>query len=99
MRNNIALYLQEGLDGKFFYRMVDTVLSRDKNWVRWKLESCPQITGPSVEAEEHSRAQKELAKAFAKKRLRAAPLGSLDLSFLSDAEGSKVLEGLKKTQR
>jgi THO complex subunit 1 len=47
-KNAIANYLQEGPDGKFYYRMVDTVLSRDKNWVRWKMENCQPFTRDRV---------------------------------------------------
>ncbi|KAI9784874.1 MAG: hypothetical protein M1835_003486 [Candelina submexicana] len=81
-RSTVANYLQQGPEGKFYYRMVDTVLSRDKNWVRWKAENCPAIDRPPITPEEFSEAKKAGEKATASKRLRSTPLGSLDLSFI-----------------
>ncbi|KAL8953932.1 MAG: hypothetical protein Q9222_000219 [Ikaeria aurantiellina] len=102
MRNEIAVYLQQGQEGKFYYRMVDTVLSRDKNWVHWKAESCPLIKQPPVSAESFVESQKGAQKACALRRIRPTPMGSLDLSFLSNAgeEGqAHGLEMLKKPKR
>ncbi|KAF2712635.1 hypothetical protein K504DRAFT_464705 [Pleomassaria siparia CBS 279.74] len=48
IKTSITNYLQEGTEGKFYYRMVDTVLSRDKNWVRWKMENCHPFTRDRV---------------------------------------------------
>lgn len=79
--------------------MVDTVLSRDKNWVRWKAENCPPIERPPVSAGEYLDARKGAQKASASKRLRSLPLGSLDISFLSDAENLNGLERLKDPDR
>ncbi|KAK2760196.1 hypothetical protein FQN54_002263 [Arachnomyces sp. PD_36] len=95
----IANYLQQGLEGKFYYRMVDTVLSRDKNWVRWKAEGCPPIERPAISTDEHLSSQASAQKVCTNKRLRAAPLGSLDLKFLSDAESMASLGRLKETDR
>ena len=99
MKTVIATYLQQGPEGKFYYRMVDTVLSRDKNWVRWKAENCPPIERPPISGEEFVEAENSAQKASANKRLRATPLGSLDISFLSDAETSNGLERLKDPDR
>ncbi|KAL8715036.1 MAG: hypothetical protein Q9220_000993 [cf. Caloplaca sp. 1 TL-2023] len=102
MRNEIAIYLQQGQEGKFYYRMVDTVLSRDKNWVHWKAEGCPLIKQPPVSAESFVESQKGAQKACAPRRIRPTPMGSLDLSFLSNAgdEGqAHGLELLKKPKR
>ncbi len=95
----IAAYLQQGPEGKFYYRMVDTVLSRDKNWVRWKAENCPPIERAPVSAQEFIEARNGALKASTSKRLRATPLGSLDISFLSDAENLNGLERLKDPDR
>ncbi|KAL8789236.1 MAG: hypothetical protein Q9195_006945 [Heterodermia aff. obscurata] len=92
MRSDIATYLQQGPEGKFYYRMVDTVLSRDKNWTHWKAESCPKIQRPPVSAQDFVDARKGAQKACATKRLKANPLGSLNLGFLSEGSG----DGLKK---
>lgn len=99
MRSDIATYLQQGPEGKFYYRMVDTVLSRDKNWVRWKAEGCPPIERPVVSAEDFVNARNGAQKACANRRLRATPMGSLDLKFLSDAESLDGLEKLKDPER
>ena len=98
-RAEIASYLQQGQEGKFYYRMVDTVLSRDKNWVHWKAENCVPIERPPVLASEHEQAKSGAQIACATKKLPAAPKGSLDLKFLSDMETSDPLADLRDTQR
>ncbi|KAI4174108.1 MAG: hypothetical protein LQ343_002554 [Gyalolechia ehrenbergii] len=101
-RAEIATYLQQGQEGKFYYRMVDTVLSRDKNWVHWKAEGCPLIEQPPLTAESVLESQKGAAKACAPRRIRPTPMGSLDLSFLSNTgdEGqAQGLEALKNPER
>ncbi|KAL4888569.1 THO complex subunit 1 transcription elongation factor-domain-containing protein [Aspergillus ambiguus] len=99
VRKAIEEYLQQGVGGKFYYRMVDTVLSRDKNWVRWKAEGCPLIERPPVSVTEYLGARDVATKAYANKRLRASPMGSLDLKFLSDGESLSGLERLKEAER
>ncbi|KAL5333174.1 THO complex subunit 1 transcription elongation factor-domain-containing protein [Aspergillus crustosus] len=99
MRRSIEGYLQEGVGGKFYYRMVDTVLSRDKNWVRWKAEGCPPIEKPAVSVNEYLYAREKATKTYANKRLRASPLNSLNLKFLSESESLSGAERLKKPER
>lgn len=99
MKETIAEYLKQGYEGPYFYRMVETVLSRDKNWVRWKIENCPSISRPAITPEEYIAAKQSARKATINKRLRAQPLGSLDLKFLSENEGSEGLERLKDPSR
>lgn len=96
MRKAIEEYLQEGIGGKFYYRMVDTVLSRDKNWVRWKAEGCPPIERPPVSVAEYLGARERATKVYANKRLRSSPMGALDLRFLSEGDS---LERLKEPDR
>lgn len=81
---SIASYLQQGNgnEGKFYYRMVDTVLTRDKNWVRWKADSCPSIDRPPVKVEEYLEAQQTLKKLCTKHPLPPPP-GAAELDFLS----------------
>ncbi|KAI9828024.1 MAG: hypothetical protein M1832_003551 [Thelocarpon impressellum] len=98
-RTTIATYLQEGPEGKFYYRMVDTVLSRDKNWVKWKAENCPPIERAALSSQDWSGAKDAAEKACGPRRLRVTPMGALDLSFLSEAEGQDGLEKLEDTQR
>ncbi|CRG92773.1 THO complex subunit 1 [Talaromyces islandicus] len=98
-RDIVAQYLQQGADGKFYYRMVDTVLSRDKNWVRWKVENCPPIEKPAIKEEDHLQARENAAKLYASKRLRPTPMGSLDLKFLTEGDTASSLEQLKEPDR
>lgn len=99
MRSEIANYLQQGSEGKFYYRMVDTVLLRDKNWVRWKAENCPPYQRESMTPNDFVEARNGAQKTCANKRLRATPLGSLDLNFLSDGETADGLDKLKDPSR
>ncbi|TAQ86778.1 hypothetical protein B7494_g4892 [Chlorociboria aeruginascens] len=99
MKKSIAEYLKQGGDGAFFSRMVETVLSRDKNWVRWKIESCPSIARPAVSPEDYVAAKASARKTALNKRLRPNPLGSLDLKFLSEDDGKGGLEKLKDPKR
>lgn len=99
MRKSIEGYLQQGPGGKFYYRMVDTVLSRDKNWVRWKAEGCPLIERPAISAAEYTTSREHATKSYANKRLRPSPMGSLDLKFLADTEALSNIERLKESDR
>lgn len=98
MRQSIASYLQQqgpGNDGKMYFRMVDTVLSRDKNWARWKAESCPTIKRDPVEAEAYLATQKTLS-AITEKRPFVNPPGAADFNFLSQTE---PLDALKRPSK
>ncbi|EEP77785.1 conserved hypothetical protein [Uncinocarpus reesii 1704] len=99
MKSSIAGYLQQGLDGKFYYRMVDTVLTRDKNWVRWKAEACPAIEKAPIQVQEYLDTQSGVMKLTTNKRLRATPLGSLDLKFLSEDANLGNLDRLREADR
>ncbi|OAP55226.1 hypothetical protein AYL99_10926 [Fonsecaea erecta] len=95
-RSQIAAYLQQGgngNEGKFYYRMVDTVLSRDKNWVRWKAENCPSISRDSVSPQIYLESRDTLMKLTESARTPLVnPPGATDLAFLSRIE---PLEALK----
>ncbi|KAF7718614.1 Uncharacterized protein PECH_006344 [Penicillium ucsense] len=99
MRKSIEGYLRQGDGGNFYFRMVDTVLSRDKNWVRWKAEGCPPIERPSVSVADYMKAREHATKAYANKRIRPSPMGSLDLKFLSDSQALANIERLKDSDR
>ncbi|KAL8962039.1 MAG: hypothetical protein Q9193_001496 [Seirophora villosa] len=98
-RAEIATYLQQGQEGKFYYRMVDTVLSRDKNWVHWKADGCPLISQSPIPPASVLESQKGAAKACAPRRIRPTPLGSLDLSFLSNTGDEGQVQGLEALKR
>lgn len=99
MKRSIADYLRHGYEGPYFYRMVETVLSRDKNWVRWKAENCPSISLPPISPETFLEAQKTIQKNTTNKRLRPTPMGSLNLDFLSDTDPEAAMEKLKDSER
>ncbi|KAJ5935613.1 hypothetical protein N7466_005160 [Penicillium verhagenii] len=99
MRKRIEDYLQQGPGGKFYYRMVDTVLTRDKNWVRWKAEGCPPIERPAISVPDYMKARDEARKTYVSKRLRPSPMGALDFKFLSDTEALANIERLKESDR
>ncbi|KAF4550910.1 THO complex subunit 1 transcription elongation factor-like protein [Elsinoe fawcettii] len=98
-RAKIAAYLQQGPDGNFYYRMVSTVLARDKNWIWWKIQKCPPIVADAVPADDFIEAKKSAANATANRRMRAKPMGAMDLTFLSEADGAKGLDKLKDPAR
>ncbi|ORY02928.1 nuclear matrix protein [Clohesyomyces aquaticus] len=103
IKNSIANYLQDGPDGKFYYRMVDTVLSRDKNWVRWKMENCQPFTRDRVLAPNITLAKTRAATVGVKAKKIADPHpidGNLRfLSNTDDEKGLKQLKQLKQAQR
>ena len=79
--------------------MVETVLSRDKNWVRWKIEGCPSIELPLVLPQTFIEARTSVGRLASTKRLRATPLGSLSLNFLDDSDEASLLEKFKAPDR
>ncbi|KAL2752604.1 hypothetical protein ACRALDRAFT_2112212 [Sodiomyces alcalophilus JCM 7366] len=98
MKRTVEDSLKFGDDGPQFHRMVDTVLSRDKNWVRWKAGNCPSIELPPLPAQTWATAQEELHRLFRNKRLRP-PMGSLPLDFMEDGDDQQALARLKAVDR
>lgn len=99
VRSKITAYLQQGPDGSFYYRMVNTVLARDKNWIWWKLQRCPQIGTEAVSAEEYLSARDGVTRATATRRMRAKPMGAMDLAFLSGGTSARGLQSLNDPAR
>lgn len=91
MKRQIADYLKQGFEGPYFYRMVETVLSRDKNWVRWKMENCPSIEMSPIPPASFVDSRRASRRLTAPRRLKP-PLGALSLSFLrgDDGEGANA---------
>lgn len=83
----------------YFHRVVDTVLRRDKNWVRWKIENCPPIERPAVSAGDFVEAKTSAGRLATTKRLRAAPMGFLPLDFLDDSDETMAMEQFKDKDR
>jgi THO complex subunit 1 len=75
--------------------MVDTVLLRDKNWVRWKLQQCPEITRTPVSADQCQQAMSGMESSCTTRTLQAKAIGSLDLAFLIDSDAEGGLEVMK----
>ncbi|KAG5930159.1 hypothetical protein E4U53_002295 [Claviceps sorghi] len=98
-KSTISDYLKRGVDGPYFYRMVETVLARDKNWVFWKMASCPPIQRDPVSAELFNEARAAAQRSATSKRLRPTPMGSLSLDFLEDGDGESLLNQLKASDR
>ena len=99
MKRDIAKYLMKDFEGPFFLRCVETVISRDKNWARWKIENCPSFARDSVTPEEYLQAKKSARQATTRKRSRGNNWAVLDLSFLSQGDTRNGLERLKDPSR
>ncbi|KAI0802539.1 THO complex subunit 1 transcription elongation factor-domain-containing protein [Xylaria sp. FL0064] len=98
MKERITSYIQADSDGFFFFRVVESVISRDKGWVRWKVENCAPIERPSVSPAEFNDA-KAGAKRLATSRRPKAGIHSLSLAFMDEHDDSQSLEKLKDPTR
>ncbi|KAJ2906772.1 hypothetical protein MKZ38_010763 [Zalerion maritima] len=98
MRRTIQEFLIEGPEGAFFYRMVESILSRDKNWVRWKMESCPPIELPPLPAESFV-SSKSAIQRIANKRPKISHGASMDLSFLQPPDPKTMWDKYKDPKR
>ncbi|KAF5632958.1 nuclear matrix p84 [Fusarium sp. NRRL 52700] len=99
MKKTIADYLRQGADGPYFYRMVETVLARDKNWVRWKIEGCHPIKRDPVSPATFLEAKANVQKMATSKRLRSVPMGSVSLDFLKEEDEEGAMSRLKAKER
>ncbi|KAI0841644.1 THO complex subunit 1 transcription elongation factor-domain-containing protein [Hypoxylon sp. FL0890] len=99
MKDRITTYIQAENDGYFFFRVVESVISRDKNWVRWKVESCPPIKRDPVSPADFNEAKASAKRIATNKRLRAVPMGSLPLEFLKEGDSETAMEKLKDPER
>ncbi|KAI0115942.1 THO complex subunit 1 transcription elongation factor-domain-containing protein [Nemania sp. FL0031] len=98
MKDRITSYIQADSDGFFFFRVVESVISRDKGWVRWKVENCPPIERPSVSPLEFNDA-KAGAKRLATSRRPKAGMNSLSLAFMDENDSARSLDKLKDPVR
>lgn len=99
MKRKIADYLKLGPEGPYFYRMVETVLSRDKNWVHWKVEGCPPIEMPAVSPQAFLNAKVAAGKLATAKKMRDAPMGSMNWDFLQDEDPDEAWKKLENPER
>lgn len=97
-RHTIKQSLQSTTDGRFYDRMVETVLARDKNWVRWKVESCPSIVRDAVSTEQELEARRGAKQHTRPRKIPEKPMGAMDWSFLVEADGGG-LDALKDQSR
>ncbi|KAH8122230.1 THO complex subunit 1 transcription elongation factor-domain-containing protein [Trichoderma asperelloides] len=95
----ISDYLKQGADGPYFFRMVETVLARDKNWVFWKMASCPPIQRDPVSAQGFLEAREAAQRMATSKRLRPNPLNAVPLDFLANEDETSALDKLKDSER
>ncbi|KAF2687446.1 nuclear matrix protein [Lentithecium fluviatile CBS 122367] len=99
IKNSIANYLQDGPDGKSYYRMVDTVLSRDKNWVRWKMENCHSFTRDRVPADNFVESKDGAKRAVVGRKAPKPMRSALGMQFLANTDLEKGLSQLKHHER
>ncbi|KJZ76026.1 hypothetical protein HIM_04482 [Hirsutella minnesotensis 3608] len=99
MKTTISDYLKKGSDGPYFYRMVETVLARDKNWVFWKMASCPPIQRGSVSSEIFKEAKTNVQRMATNKRLRPTPMGALSMDFTREDRQRLSMENLEMPDR
>lgn len=97
-RKAIKQSLQSTADGRFYDRMVETVLARDKNWVRWKVESCPSIVRDAVSTEQELEARRGAKGHTRPRKIPEKPMSAMDWSFLEESDGGG-LETLKDQSR
>ncbi|KAI0879228.1 THO complex subunit 1 transcription elongation factor-domain-containing protein [Hypoxylon argillaceum] len=98
MKDRITSYIQADSDGFFFFRVVESVISRDKGWVRWKVENCPPIERPPVSPTEFNEA-KAGVKRLATSRRPKAGMNSLSLAFMDESDTTRSLDKLKDPVR
>jgi len=99
MKMTISDYLKRGPDGPYFYRMVETVLARDKNWVFWKMASCPPIQREPVSDESFNESKGVAQRMATNKRLRQTPMGSVSMEFLRDDDRMLAMDNLQSAER
>ncbi|KJR82324.1 THO complex subunit 1 [Sporothrix schenckii 1099-18] len=101
MKHDITDHIKNSnSDGPYFLRMVDTILARDKNWVRWKIESCPSIERAPISADEFVAAEEGAQRAFGQRRRRSTGnMNSFSLDFLDEEDPEEALAELKKPGR
>ncbi|KAM3455173.1 hypothetical protein MY3296_002542 [Beauveria thailandica] len=98
-KRRISEYLRQGFDGPYFFRMVETVLARDKNWVFWKMASCPPIEREPVTAADFVAARSSAERMATSKRLRPTPIGAVSMAFLNRSASSATMDELRPPAR
>jgi THO complex subunit 1 len=79
--------------------MVDTIITRDKNWVYWKMLSCSPIEKKPVEPETFADAQSAAERLATSKRLRPVPMGAVPLDFLQPPNERAAFDEFRRPER
>lgn len=100
MKKTIGDYIKGGhpIEGPYFLRMVESVLTRDKNWIRWKVENCPSIEMPRISPQQFNEAKAVTRKMATNKRPFSA-MGTLSLDFLTDDSDGDVMKKFRSKDR
>lgn len=96
-RTRIMGYLNRDDEGALYGRMVQTVLARDRNWVKWKMESCPLIAREAMQPESDLEARAGAKRLCTSRRIKRS-MGGPDLSFLSQASKGTRMDLLKSSK-
>ncbi|ETN18936.1 hypothetical protein PPTG_04381 [Phytophthora nicotianae INRA-310] len=92
----VALLKQTPSDGEGFNEMVSVVLERERNWVKWKQEKCPEYEKyPSAADKESSTSSKPVVKRA--RRQLTSPL--LEQILSESSKPSQILEKIKGKER
>ncbi|KAF8442570.1 THO complex subunit 1 transcription elongation factor-domain-containing protein [Kalaharituber pfeilii] len=96
----ISEYLQPNFEGRLFMRLVETILTRDKNWVQWKAENCLSFEKRPVPEEEIKRSVGRAMELCRPTRPYPHAMGAPALGRLwKEASKNPGLEGLKRKER
>jgi THO complex subunit 1 len=100
MKKTISEYLRQfpTLEGPYFVRVMESALTRDKNWVRWKVENCPSIEMPRVSPQQFNEA-KAVARKMATNKRPYSGMGSLSLDFLAEDSDGDVMKKFRSKER
>lgn len=98
-RSQIESYIRRGVNGRIFYRMVETVLSRDKNWVYWKMRGCQPIQRDPISPQIWAEAQDSAKRMTTNKRLRPIPMNAVNMDFLKEKDVDQAMAELQDPKR
>ncbi|KAG9255173.1 THO complex subunit 1 transcription elongation factor-domain-containing protein [Emericellopsis atlantica] len=98
-KDKIAEYMRKDVPGKAFYRVIETVLARDKNWVYWKMASCPPIKRDPIDPKVWAEAQASALRVTTSKRLRPVPMNAVPMEFLKPKAPGQALKELEDPKR
>lgn len=91
----VALLKQTPSDGEGFSEMVSSVLERERNWIKWKVDKCPPYEKfPSAEDGQESAAAPSKAP---KRKVVVPPL--LEQILTESSKPSQILETIKGDNR